>query len=151
MNQTVLYQKLNFLNSLDLISKYTLKSIFLIPKCKKITIEIEYQQTIKKLISQYIIFFFCFFMFSQKPKLIYNIEKNKKIKIENFTLQQKINAIFLVTLQKREFFCFLHNIFLRNWKLLQICESYSLDSSYISKKNLIVGELKLSSKLFFFR
>jgi hypothetical protein len=63
MNQKIIYQKLFYLNNLDLISKYNLQSIYLIPNCTKITFEIQHQQTIKKLISQYIIFFFVFLFF----------------------------------------------------------------------------------------
>ena len=149
MNQKIIYQKLFYLNNLDLISKYSLQSIYLIPNCTKITFEIQHQQTIKKLISQYIIFFFGFFIFSQKPKLMYIFEKKKLNKSEIFSFEQKINAVFLITLQKRELFSFLHKIFLKNWKLLQINESYFLKSYYnIENKNLM-AELSLSSKIFF--
>lgn len=149
MNQKIIYQKLFYLNNLDLISKYNLQSIYLIPNCTKITFEIQHQQTIKKLISQYIIFFFCFFIFSQKPKLIYIFEKKKLNKSEIFSFEQKINAIFLITLQKRELFSFLHKIFLKNWKLLQINESYFLKSYYNIENKILMAELSLSSKIFF--
>ena len=121
------YSFLKYLNYYDLINKYSLKSVFLVPRINKINLNISIEQkTVVKLKSEYKAFLFYYLHNFCCSKIILNFFTSLKKKLKVMTLSSKV----IIDISHKKIFDFIiFLIFLLNNKPLKSKYSQSLVSS----------------------
>jgi hypothetical protein len=133
MIKTNNYSFLKYLSSYDLIHKYNLKSIYLVPQINKINLKIAIEQNFAvKLKAQYKAFLFYYLHNFCCSKIILNFFTSLKKRVKTMTLKSKIT----IDISHKKLFDFLISlIFLLNNKPLEpTCAPALLTSNAISGK-----------------
>jgi hypothetical protein len=118
MIKTNNYSFLKYLSYYDLINKYSLKSIYLVPQLDKITLKIAIEQNFAvKLKAQYKAFLFYYLHNFCCSKIILNFFTSLKKRVKTMTLKSKIT----IDISHKKIFEFLISLmFLLNNKSLDI-------------------------------
>jgi hypothetical protein len=133
MIKTNNYSFLKYLSYYDLINKYSLKSIYLVPQINKINLKISIEQNFAvKLKSQYKAFLFYYLYNFCCSKIILNFFTSLKKRIKTMILKSKI----ILDISHKKIFDFLISlIFLLNNKSLEsVCAQAPITSNLISGK-----------------
>jgi hypothetical protein len=133
MIKTNNYSFLKYLSYYDLINKYSLKSIYLVPQINKINLKISIEQNFAvKLKSQYKAFLFYYLYNFCFSKIILNFFTSLKKRIKTMILKSKI----ILDISHKKIFDFLISlIFLLNNKSLEsVCAQAPITSNLISGK-----------------
>ena len=133
MIKTNNYSFLKYLSYYDLINKYSLKSIYLVPQINKINLKIAIEQNFAvKLKSQYKAFLFYYLYNFCCSKIILNFFTSLKKRIKTMILKSKI----ILDISHKKIFDFLISlIFLLNNKSLEsVCAQAPITSNLISGK-----------------
>lgn len=127
MIKTNNYSFLKYLSYYDLINKYSLKSIYLVPQLNKITLKIAIEQNFAvKLKAQYKAFLFYYLHNFCCSKIILNFFTSLKKRVKTMTLKSKIT----IEISHKKIFDFLISLmFLLNNKPLEITCAPALCSS----------------------
>lgn len=133
MIKTNNYSFLKYLSYYDLIQKYSLKSIYLVPQVNKITLKIAVEQSFAvKLKAQYKIFLFYYLQTFCCSKIILNFFTNLKKRLKTMVLKTKI----IIDISQTKIMDFLISlIFFLNNKVL--------DTKYLpalSRSNTVSGK-----------
>ena len=117
MVKTNNYSFLKYLNQYDLISKYNLKSVYMVPQINKINLSIAIEQNFAvKLKAQYKAFLFYYLYNFCCSKIILNFFTSLKKRVKTMTLKSKV----LINVSNKKIFDFLiFLIFSLNNKLLE--------------------------------
>jgi hypothetical protein len=127
------YSFLKYLSSYDLINKYSLKSIYLVPQINRINLKIAVEQNFAiKLKAQYKAFLFYYLYNFCCSKIILNYFTSLKKRIKTMTLKSKI----IIDISHKKTFDFLISLlFLLNNKSLEsVCAPALVTSNLISGK-----------------
>jgi hypothetical protein len=129
MIKTNNYSFLKYLSSYDLINKYNLKSIYLVPQINKISLKIAIEQNVAvKLKAQYKAFLFYYLQNFCCSKIILNFFTSLKKRVKTMTLKSKI----ILDISHKKIFDFLISlVFLLNNKSLESTCAPALRSSNI--------------------
>jgi hypothetical protein len=133
MIKTNNYGFLKYLSYYDLINKYSLKSIYLVPQINKINLKIAIEQNFAvKLKAQYKAFLFYYLYNFCCSKIILNFFTSLKKRIKTMTLKSKI----IVDISHKKIFDFLISlVFLLNNKSLEsTCAQATVTSNVTSGK-----------------
>ena len=133
MIKTNNYGFLKYLSYYDLINKYSLKSIYLVPQINKINLKIAIEQNFAvKLKAQYKAFLFYYLYNFCCSKIILNFFTSLKKRIKTMTLKSKI----IVDISHKKIFDFLISlVFLLNNKSLEsTCAQATVTSNVTSAK-----------------
>lgn len=127
MIKTNNYSFLKYLNYYDLINKYSLKSIYLVPQLNKITLKIAIEQNFAvKLKAQYKAFLFYYLHNFCCSKIILNFFTSLKKRVKTMTLKSKI----IIDISHKNIFDFLISLmFVLNNKSLEATCAPALCSS----------------------
>ncbi len=134
------YNLIKYLNQCDLINKYNFKSLYTIPFCKNIVIELKIKTFIKQLIEQSQSFLCCYILFFQKPKILCHFNKKKTEKIQQAKLK------IFVTIQKKKVIEFLQSFFLRDWRSQSTSNFFKI---FCNKDQTTTVEIFTLSSIFF--
>ncbi len=127
------YSFLKYLSCYDLINKYNLKSIHLVPQINKVNLKIAIEQSVAvKLKSQYKAFLFYYLYNFCSSKIILNFFTSLKKRIKTMTLKSKV----VIDISQKKVFDFLISlIFLLNNKSLEsVCAQKMISSNAKSGK-----------------
>jgi len=133
MIKTNNYSFLKYLNYYDLIHKYSLKSIYLVPQINKINLKIAIEQNFAvKLKAQYKAFLFYYLYNFCCSKIILNFFTSLKKRIKTMTLKSKV----IIDISHKKIFDFLISlIFLLNNKSIEsTCAPALISSNLVSGK-----------------
>ena len=133
MIKTNNYSFLKYLSYYDLINKYSLKSIYLVPQINKINLKIAIEQNFAvKLKSQYKAFLFYYLYNFCYSKIILNFFTSLKKRIKTMVLKSKI----IIDISHKKIFDFLISLtFLLNNKSLEsVCAQAPTTSNLTSGK-----------------
>ena len=134
------YNLIKYLNQCDLINKYNFKSLYTIPFCKNIIVELKIKTFIKQLIEQAQSFLCCYILFFQKPKILCDFNNKKLENIEQVKLK------FFITIQKKNVIEFLQSLFLKELRLQNISKNFK---TFFNRDQSVTVELVTSSSIFF--
>lgn len=135
------FNDLKILNYSDLINKFKFTSIYLIPSCTKIVIEVQKKKIIYHLSVNIQCFLYCFIIFYAKPKIKLILSKINFLLNNN---QKKLKFFF--NFSKKKIFFFLQYFFLKNWNNIKKSYKFFIDKK---EKNCLLY-LNVPSNLFFY-